>query len=88
MPFFRVVRRPHQARRRQSHTHAYDSEIAYNYFETELKKVLLYVFGMESSLEAIGKDSSEQKAILRNLIIAVSHKIYLEKSFSLLRNSK
>ncbi len=66
----------------------YDSEIAYSYFETELKNVLSYVFGIEASLEQIGEDSSEQKVILRNLIIAVSHKVYLEKSFALLRNKK
>ena len=37
------------------------------------------MFGIENSLEEIGGDASEQKIILRNLIITVSHKVYLEK---------
>lgn len=66
----------------------YDSEVAYNYFEAELKNVLSYVFGIKNSLAEMGEDSTEQKIILRNLIITVSHKVYLEKSFALLRNNK
>ena len=66
----------------------YASDVAYSYFETELKNVLSYVFGIAASLEEIGETSSEQKKILRNLIITVSHKVYLEKSFSLLRNDE
>lgn len=59
---------------------SYSSETAYNYFESELKNVINYVFGIGNSLEEIGTESTEQKKMLRNIIITVAHKVYLEKS--------
>ncbi len=61
---------------------SYSSEMAYNYFETELKNVINYVFGIENNLHEIGTESTEQKKMLRNIIITIAHKVYLEKSFT------
>ncbi len=62
----------------------YDSKKAYNYFCDELENVLEYVFGFHLQPQVIGEDSTDEKIMLRNAIIAVSHKIYLEKCFQAL----
>ena len=51
----------------------------------ELENILAFVFGLKKSPEEIGEDSSDEKLMLRSAIIAVSHKIYLEKCFSVMR---
>ncbi len=65
---------------------SYSSETAYNYFESELKNIINYVFGISEELKEIGIDSTEQKTLLRNIIITVAHKVYLEKSLKHLEN--
>ena len=57
----------------------YSPQAAYDYFRLELENVLHYIFGVKSGLDVIGADSSDEKLILRNLIITVAHKVYLEK---------
>lgn len=59
---------------------SYSSEKAYNYFESELNNIINFVFGIETNLQEIGLDTTEQKTLLRNIIITVAHKVYLEKS--------
>ena len=63
----------------------YSSETAYNYFASELKNIINFVFGNSTELQEIGKDSNEQKNMLRNIIITVAHKVYLEKLFKQLQ---
>ena len=63
----------------------YTPEKAYNYFCEELENVLRYSFGMIEELEAVGVEKSDTKTMLRNTIIAVGHKVYLDKYFSELR---
>jgi len=63
----------------------YTPEKAYNYFCEELENVLRYSFGMIEKLEAVGMEKSDTKTMLRNTIIAVGHKVYLDKYFSELR---
>ena len=55
----------------------YPSQRAYDYFRLELKNVLEYVFGYKQTLDTVGVEFSQEKAILRNAIIAVAHKVYL-----------
>lgn len=62
----------------------YDNAIAYNYFCMEFENILFYVFGYKDSVEQIGKDSTDLKIMLRNMIITVAHKIYLDKCFILI----
>lgn len=57
----------------------YTTQRAYDYFCGELEHMLLFVFGLEDDPTDIGSDSSDEKTMLRNCIIAVTHKIYLEK---------
>ncbi|MBE5799649.1 MAG: DUF1836 domain-containing protein [Clostridiales bacterium] len=63
----------------------YPSQIAYEYFRTELDHVLDCVFHRKAELRALDEHATEQKVMLRNTIIALAHKIYLEKLFALIR---
>lgn len=67
---------------------SYSSETAYNYFESELKNIINYVFKFTDELKEIGTESTEQKTLLRNIIITVAHKVYLEKIFKQLSQHK
>ena len=66
----------------------YTSPRAYNYFCNELENVLFYVFGLKSTLDTVGIDATDEKAMLRNTIITVAHKVYLDKYFSRLASEK
>lgn len=63
----------------------YKAESAYTYFAVELEAVISYVFGISNTLEETELDSSDEKRMLRNIIITVAHKIYLEKYFNLIQ---
>ncbi len=60
----------------------YDSKTAYGYFCRDFEDVLYYVFGLKDSLEPVEKGSTDAKAMLRNTIMTVAHKIYLDKYFA------
>ena len=67
--------------------HSYPSETAYDYFRMELDNVLRYVFGMKEELASIGVTDTSEKAILRNTIIAVAHKVYIDECLQETRGS-
>lgn len=67
---------------------SYDTEVAYEYFRDELLNVLDFVFGQKLVLEDVGQDSTDEKKMLRYTIIAIAHKIYLERCFSVISRSK
>lgn len=60
----------------------YDTQVAYDYFCSELENVLFYTFGLKHTLDTVGVDSSDEKMMLRNTIIAVAHKAYLDRCFA------
>ena len=62
----------------------YTPQRAYDYFCNELENILLYVFGLKDTLDTVGVDHTEPKDLLRTAIIAVAHKVYLDKAFSVL----
>ena len=62
----------------------YPAERAYNYLCNEFENMLHYVFGLKASTETVGVDSTDEKLMLRNTIIAITHKIYLDKCFEAL----
>lgn len=57
---------------------------AYNYFAEELENLVLFVFGLNDELKDTGVESSDEKRMLRNIIITIAHKIYLDKYFNLI----
>ena len=63
----------------------YTPERAYNYFCSEMENVLAYVFGIKGELAEVGVDNSQEKMMLRNTIITVAHKVYLNALFDALR---
>ena len=72
----------HNFMRLQERTYAIPR--AYNYYCAEFENVLHYVFGMKDTLDNVGLDSSHEKTMLRNTIITIAHKIYLDKCFQVL----
>ena len=63
----------------------YAPEVAYNYFCCELENVLQLVFGLKDTLDEVGVEHTDAKVMLRNTIITVAHKIYLDKSLAFVR---
>ena len=59
----------------QKRTH--EVKAVYDYFCTELEDFIFYVFGLKDDVEPAGSNSSDEKLILRNTIIAVAHQTYL-----------
>ncbi len=57
----------------------FNPEIAYNYFCDEFENMLQYIFCNTDSIKTIGTTNTKVRILLRNIIIAVSHKIYLDK---------
>lgn len=66
----------------------YSPQRAYDYFRLELRNVLEYVFELKPEPEQIGSDQTREKAILRNAIIAVAHKVYLNQMLALAAEAK
>ena len=66
---------------------SYTPQKAYDYFCLELENVLLYVFGLKDGLDTVGTDNTETKNLLRNTIITVAHKAYLDKAFAALHEA-
>lgn len=63
---------------------SYKSVTAYNYFSEELETLISYVFGVKPIPESDNIEFTQEKRMLRNIIITVAHKIYLEKYFDLI----
>lgn len=63
---------------------SYTAQRAYDYLCEELENLLAYVFGLKDTVENVGVDSTVEKMMLRNTIIAAAHKIYLDQYFALL----
>ena len=62
----------------------YPTEKAYNYLCDEFENLLQYVFGLKDTMDSVGMDSTDEKIMLRNTIITIAHKIYLDKYFEAL----
>ena len=59
----------------------YTTEQAYDYFCLEFENLLQYVFGIKNSIDSVGVESTDEKFMLRDTIVTIAHKIYLEKCF-------
>lgn len=66
----------------------YESKRAYDYFCSEFENVLQFVFGLKENLDTIGSDSNDTKTMLRNTIIAVAYKVYLDKYLAALHSEE
>ena len=66
----------------QIQKNSYTPQVAYDYYRCEFENILQFIFGVKDSIDTIGYDDTPEKQMLRNLIISVSHKIYLKKYLS------
>ena len=66
----------------------YDNRRAYDYFCTELENVAQYVFGVKPELDSVGEDHTDEKMLLRDTIITLAHKAYLNRCFSRLHQEE
>ncbi len=60
----------------------YESQVAYDYFRLEFENVLQHVFGLKDTLDQVGVSKTQEKQMLRYTIIAVAHKLYVDKFFA------
>ena len=65
----------------------YPPQRAYDYFRLELGNILEYAFELKPEPETIGVDATREKAILRNAIVAVAHKVYLNQMLRIAANN-
>ncbi len=63
---------------------SYEAVRAYNYFAGQFETLISYIFCAKPIPEETDIDLSHEKLMLRNIIITVAHKIYLEKYFDLI----
>ena len=60
-------------------------EESYEYFRSEFVSVLKHVFSLGEKPSVIDENGSMEKELLRNILVTVSHKIYIDLAFDLLR---
>ncbi len=61
---------------------SYSVGIAYDYFCQELETALGFVFDPSGDPPRVKHAGGDEKTILRNIVITIAHKIYLEKYIS------
>ena len=66
----------------------YEPKRAYDYFCSEFENMLQFVFGLKENLDTVGTDSNDTKTMLRNTIIAVAYKVYLDKYLAALHSEE
>lgn len=66
----------------------YDTKTAYEYFCNELEKAISYVFGIGEYPEINKEENRHEKIMLRNTVITIAHKVYLDKCFALLHEER
>ena len=66
----------------------YSPRKAYEYFCSEFENILFFIFELKDTLDEIGAETSHEKTMLRNTIITVAHKIYLDKYFASLHEDQ
>ncbi|MDO4395236.1 MAG: hypothetical protein Q4C51_00365, partial [Clostridia bacterium] len=57
-------------------------EEAYNYFCEEFETALKYVSGHGADMAPVEAEASEEKKLLRSVIITMAHKFALDESFA------
>ncbi|MBE6673177.1 MAG: DUF1836 domain-containing protein [Ruminococcaceae bacterium] len=67
----------------------YSIPVAYDYFCMEFENMLSYVFGVKKKPDTnIGVTNTELKDFLRNVIISVTHSVYLAACFAQIENKQ
>ena len=61
-----------------------NSQRAYEYFREMFEGLLFYVFGINDTMVDDDREPTRERIIMRNTVIAIVHKIYLESSISII----
>ena len=61
-----------------------NSQRAYEYFREMFEGLLFYVFGINETMADDDREPTRERIIMRNTVIAIVHKIYLESSISII----
>lgn len=61
-----------------------NSQRAYEYFREMFEGLLFYVFGINETMADDDREPTRERIIMRNTVIAIVHKIYLESSISVI----
>ena len=61
-----------------------NSQRAYEYFREMFESLLFYVFGINDTMTDDDREPTRERIIMRNTVIAIVHKIYLESSISII----
>ena len=64
----------------------YTLPVAYDYMCRELENMLLFFFGLKESPEDLGETESDEKNLLRGLIMSAANVIYLNNYIECVRN--
>ena len=67
---------------------SYPNDVAYNYFLLELDNVSKYICGIQDEMRIIGKQNTAEKNLLRNTVIALTHKLYITLSLKCLKKEE
>ena len=66
----------------------YTLPMAYDYFCCELENMLAFVFGVKEDLQInLGVTNTEEKDFFRNVIISVSHSMYITSFFTRIKQA-
>lgn len=66
----------------------YTLPMAYDYFCCELENMLAFVFGVKEDLQMdLGVTNTEEKDFFRNVIISVSHSMYITSFFARIKQA-
>ena len=66
----------------------YTAEVAYNYFCAEFESMLRYVAGLKESPNKIGISATDEKTMLRSVIFAASHIIFVNNCFDVKKETE
>ena len=66
----------------------YTLPVAYDYMCRELENMLFYFFGLKDAPEDVGETESDEKNLLRGLIMSAANVIYLNNYIEYVRKQK
>lgn len=67
---------------------SFDAKAAYHYFCAELEAVIFDVFGLKDAASPVDSDATDEKIMLRNIIITVAHQTYLSMCFNAIKGER
>ena len=63
----------------------YTLEVAYDYLCSELENMLFYMFGLKANPDEVGVTSTDEKHMMKSVIVSASNSIYLTTYFNIVQ---